>query len=81
MKYRQLEVFHAVMMHGTLTKAAEKLGVSQPSVTSTLKHAEADVGVPLYALARIDAPTYEAEHVPAALAAIPAVKPGSRGLR
>ena len=40
-----------------------------------------DVGVPLYALARIDAPTYEAEHVPAALAAIPAVKPGSRGLR
>ena len=48
MKYRQLEVFHAVMMHGTLTKAAEKLGVSQPSVTSTLKHAEADVGVPLF---------------------------------
>ena len=38
----------------------------------------ADLGVPYTALIRIDVPTYEADAVPADLAAIPAVKPGSR---
>jgi orotate phosphoribosyltransferase len=38
----------------------------------------ADLGVPFYPLIRIDVPTYEADSVPAELAAIPAVKPGSR---
>jgi orotate phosphoribosyltransferase len=40
----------------------------------------ADVGVPLAPLVRLDAPTYNPEEVPPELAAIPAVKPGSRGL-
>lgn len=40
----------------------------------------ADVGVPLVSLARIDAPSYLADDLPAELAAIPAVKPGSRGI-
>jgi len=40
----------------------------------------ADVGVPLVSLARIDAPSYPADQLPPDLAAIPAVKPGSRGL-
>jgi len=40
----------------------------------------ADVGVPLVSLARIDAPSFPADRLPADLAAIPAVKPGSRGL-
>jgi orotate phosphoribosyltransferase len=39
---------------------------------------EANLGVPFYPLIRIDVPTYEADSVPAELAAIPAVKPGSR---
>jgi orotate phosphoribosyltransferase len=39
---------------------------------------EANLGVPFYPLVRIDVPTYEADSVPAELAAIPAVKPGSR---
>ena len=39
---------------------------------------EADLGVPFFPLIRIDVPTYEADAVPAELAAIPAVKPGSR---
>lgn len=39
---------------------------------------KADLGVPFYPLIRIDVPTYEAGAVPAELAAIPAVKPGSR---
>ena len=38
----------------------------------------ADLGVPYMALIRIDVPTYEADAVPPELAAIPAVKPGSR---
>ena len=38
----------------------------------------ADLGVPYTPLIRIDVPTYEANDVPADLAAIPAVKPGSR---
>ena len=39
---------------------------------------KADLGVPFYPLIRIDVPTYEADAVPPELAAIPAIKPGSR---
>jgi orotate phosphoribosyltransferase len=38
----------------------------------------ADLGVPLTALIRIDVPTYAADDLPPELASIPAVKPGSR---
>ena len=37
-----------------------------------------DLGIPFYPLIRIDVPTYAAEDLPPGLAAIPAVKPGSR---
>ena len=39
---------------------------------------KANLGVPFTPLIRIDVPTYEAESVPPDLAAIPAIKPGSR---
>jgi len=39
---------------------------------------KADLGVPFTPLIRIDVPTYEADAVPPELAAIPAIKPGSR---
>jgi orotate phosphoribosyltransferase len=39
---------------------------------------KADLGIPFFPLIRIDVPTYEADAVPPDLAAIPAVKPGSR---
>ena len=39
---------------------------------------KADLGVPFYPLIRIDVPTYAADDLPPELAAIPAVKPGSR---
>jgi orotate phosphoribosyltransferase len=39
---------------------------------------QADLGVPYTALVRIDVPTYVAEALPPELAAIPAIKPGSR---
>ena len=41
---------------------------------------DADVGVPLVALAQYKVPAYSADALPPELAAIPAIKPGSRGL-
>ena len=38
----------------------------------------ADLGVPFTPLIRIDVPTYSADNLPAELAAIPPIKPGSR---
>lgn len=40
----------------------------------------ADLGVPMVALARLDIPSYASDALPPELAAIPAIKPGSRGL-
>jgi orotate phosphoribosyltransferase len=37
-----------------------------------------DLGIPFFPLIRIDVPTYEAEALPPELAAVPAIKPGSR---
>ena len=39
---------------------------------------QADLGVPFFPLIRIDVPTYAADALPAELAAIPPIKPGSR---
>jgi len=41
---------------------------------------EADIGVPLIALTQYKVPAYAADQLPPELAAIPAIKPGSRGL-
>jgi orotate phosphoribosyltransferase len=40
----------------------------------------ADIGVPLVSLAARKFPDYDPDHLPAELQALPAVKPGSRGL-
>lgn len=42
---------------------------------------KADLGVPLASLARLDIPAWPADALPPDLAAIPAIKPGSRGLK
>jgi len=42
---------------------------------------EAEIGVPLISLARYKVPAYPADALPPELAAIPAIKPGSRGLQ
>ena len=39
---------------------------------------EVDLGVPFYSLIALDFPTYASDEVPAELAAIPVIKPGSR---
>ncbi|ACL55085.1 orotate phosphoribosyltransferase [Methylobacterium nodulans] len=41
----------------------------------------ADLGAPLVALATLDIPNYPADQLPPELAAIPAVKPGSRAMK
>ncbi|MDB5615247.1 MAG: orotate phosphoribosyltransferase [Devosia sp.] len=42
---------------------------------------EADVGVPLISLIEFKVPAYPADQLPPELAAIPAIKPGSRGIQ
>jgi orotate phosphoribosyltransferase len=42
---------------------------------------KAELGVPLASLASIEVPTFPADRLPPELAAVPAVKPGSRGLK
>jgi len=44
MRTRQLEVFHAVYTHGSITAAAKYLHVSQPSVSKVLAHTETQLG-------------------------------------
>jgi orotate phosphoribosyltransferase len=41
---------------------------------------KADIGVKLISLAQVDAPSYPADQLPPELAALPAIKPGSRDL-
>jgi orotate phosphoribosyltransferase len=41
---------------------------------------KADVGKPLVSLVQLDIPSYSPDALPPELAAIPAIKPGSRGL-
>ncbi|MCW5646576.1 MAG: LysR family transcriptional regulator [Sphingopyxis sp.] len=48
MNLRQIEIFHAVFLHGTVSAAARALNVSQPSVTKVLRHAERSIGLTLF---------------------------------
>jgi DNA-binding transcriptional LysR family regulator len=48
MRLRQIEVFHAIYSNGSVTNAAAKLNVSQPSVSKVLAHAEQQLGYRLF---------------------------------
>lgn len=48
MRQRHIETFFAVMTYGTVTQAAARLGVTQPSVTLTLRQAEKELGFALF---------------------------------
>lgn len=48
MNLRQIEVFRAVMLRRTITDAARMLGVSQPTLTKILRHAEDQLGFKLF---------------------------------
>ncbi|MBT3359587.1 MAG: LysR family transcriptional regulator [Rhodospirillales bacterium] len=48
MNLRELEVFRAIMLGGTITEAARILHVSQPAVSIALRHSEDQLGMPLF---------------------------------
>lgn len=48
MKFRHIEVFHAVYQTGSVTGAARALNVSQPSISKVLAHAEDQLGFKLF---------------------------------
>jgi len=61
MRLRQIEVFHAVYLNGSISAAARALNVSQPSVSKVLRHTEDQLGFTLFQLMRGRlAPTDEA---------------------
>ncbi|HJN39559.1 MAG TPA: LysR family transcriptional regulator [Chloroflexota bacterium] len=46
---RQLQMFEAVARHGSYSRAAEELGVSQPSVSVQVQELEKELGVDVFA--------------------------------
>lgn len=63
--------------------AIKALGADVVAAACIIDRSEgaADIGVPLVSLAQYKVPAYPADQLPPELAAIPAVKPGSRGLQ
>jgi len=45
---RQLEILRAVVQYRTTIGAAERLGMSQPSISNTIRHIETVLGFPLF---------------------------------
>ena len=52
MRLRHMEIFHAIYTTGSISAAARALRISQPSVSKTLRHAEDQIGFPLFQLVR-----------------------------
>ncbi|WP_037468868.1 LysR family transcriptional regulator [Sinorhizobium fredii] len=48
MNARQLEIFRAIMRDGSITAAANSLGISQPAVSKLLHHMESQLGYALF---------------------------------
>jgi DNA-binding transcriptional LysR family regulator len=48
MRLRQIEVFYAVYSAGSISKAGELLGVSQPAISKVLRHTEDTLGYDLF---------------------------------
>lgn len=48
MRLRHIEVFNAVMVTGSVSGAARLINITQPAVSRTLKHAELQLGFPLF---------------------------------
>ena len=46
--FRQLEVFRAVILEGSISGAARHLGIAQPTVTNTIRRLEDVLGTPLF---------------------------------
>ena len=62
MDFRQLEYLCCIAKHGSMTKAAQELYVSQPSLSKFLQNLERHVGIPLFHRIRNRfVPTYAGE--------------------
>jgi len=48
LRYRQLQAFHAIVDTGTVTGAAEALGISQPGISNLLAQLERQTGLQLF---------------------------------
>lgn len=48
MNFKQLEAFHAIMLSGSTTGAAERLGLSQPAISRLLAQLEEDLALRLF---------------------------------
>jgi DNA-binding transcriptional LysR family regulator len=48
MNLRQIEVFRAIMLTGSITDAARLLHVSQPGISRLVRHVESRLGMPLF---------------------------------
>ncbi|MCL6264340.1 LysR substrate-binding domain-containing protein [Craterilacuibacter sp. RT1T] len=48
MQTQQIRAFYAIMTHGTITTAAQSLGITQPAATRLLKSMEQDLGFLLF---------------------------------
>ena len=51
MRFRQIEVFHAVYTTGSISAAARALHVSQPSVSKVLQHTQQQLGLQALSIA------------------------------
>lgn len=52
LRFRQLQAFHAIVETGTVTGAAEQLGISQPGISNLLSQLEAQTRLKLFERAR-----------------------------
>ncbi|OON42132.1 LysR family transcriptional regulator [Izhakiella australiensis] len=50
--YREIEIFRAVMLTGSTSRAAEKLDISQPAVSQAIRKLEENAGLKLFARVR-----------------------------
>ncbi|WP_435141681.1 LysR family transcriptional regulator [Pseudopelagicola sp. nBUS_19] len=48
LRFRQLQAFHAIVEAGTVTGAAETLGISQPGISNLLAQLERETGLALF---------------------------------
>ena len=48
LKIRHLEIFKAVMEWGSVSRAAERLSCTQPTVSIALANLESEIGFPLF---------------------------------
>lgn len=48
LRFRQLQAFHAIVENGTVTGAAEALGISQPGISNLLSQLERETGFALF---------------------------------